>query len=147
MNHDRALVDTNVFADATDVRRQGHETAVALLERHTSLVLCAQVAREYLVIATRPTGVNGLGLTTEEAMANLGEFRRAARLLPEEKPLLPALLGLLRDVPCQGRLIHDAQLVATMLAHGVQRLITSNAADFSRFADRISILAPADALR
>jgi predicted nucleic acid-binding protein len=52
----------------------------------------------------------------------------------------------LGTVPCRGRSIHDALLVATMQVHRVPRLITSNTSDFARFADRITLLEPSDAL-
>jgi len=38
-----------------------------------------------------------------------------------------------------GRQVHDANVVATMLEHGIRRLLTFNAADFRRFARIIDI--------
>ena len=52
------------------------------------------------------------------------------------------LLDLVRSVPMGGKQVHDANIVATMLAHGVGRLLTLNAADFRRFADRIELIVP-----
>ncbi|QQR91268.1 MAG: hypothetical protein IPJ88_05945 [Myxococcales bacterium] len=40
---------------------------------------------------------------------------------------------------CQVKTIHDANIVATMLAHNVKRLITANTQDCSRFADAIAL--------
>jgi predicted nucleic acid-binding protein len=134
-----ALVDTNVLLDATDVKRARHAPAMGLLERRRGLVMSAQIAREYLAVATRPAAANGLGMEIADAMANLDELRRVLRLLPEEKPLLPTLLTLLRAVPCRGSVIHDALLVATMQAHRVPVLITSNPAHFDRFGQLIRV--------
>ena len=39
-----------------------------------------------------------------------------------------------------GRQIHDANIVATMLAHGEHRLLTFNAADFRRYGNRIELV-------
>ena len=36
----------------------------------------------------------------------------------------------------------DANLVATMLAHGITRLLTFNVADFQRFGSLIEVVAP-----
>ena len=44
-----------------------------------------------------------------------------------------SLMSLCREVPVGGRQIHDANIVATMLAHGENRLLTFNASDFRRF--------------
>ena len=42
-------------------------------------------------------------------------------------------------VPVGGRQIHDANIVATMLAYGERRLPTFNAADFRRYGDIIEL--------
>lgn len=136
----RILLDTNVLLDATDVRRARHTGVIDLLQARDCLVITAQIIREYLSVSTRPVSANGLGMEVGDALANLGEFRKLARLLPEEKPVLPTYLSLLTDVPCRGRAVHDAFLVATMLAHGVTRLVTANADDFVRYGDRIRVI-------
>ena len=41
-----------------------------------------------------------------------------------------------------GRQVHDANIVATMLAHGERRLLTFNEADFRRFDSLIDIVMP-----
>jgi predicted nucleic acid-binding protein len=49
------------------------------------------------------------------------------------------LLTLLTAYPVAGRQVHDANIVATMLANGITRLLTFNVADFRRFAALISV--------
>jgi predicted nucleic acid-binding protein len=139
---DQALVDTNVFLDATNESRPHHQAARSLIEQRENIVISAQIVREYLVVATRPVAVNGFGMDLPSAMQNMAEFRRIARLLPEEKPILPQFLKLIRQVPVQGKTLHDAFLVATMLVQGVGILITSNAEDFTRFGQMITIVGP-----
>jgi hypothetical protein len=50
------------------------------------------------------------------------------------------LLNLIAAIPCGGKQIYDANIVATMLAHGVPKLLTYNVARFSRFAGHITVL-------
>jgi predicted nucleic acid-binding protein len=38
--------------------------------------------------------------------------------------------------------VHDANIVATMLAHGERRLLTFNLADFARFRPPVELVAP-----
>ncbi len=38
------------------------------------------------------------------------------------------------------RQVHDANIVATMLAHGERLLLTFNHADFRRYGDRIALV-------
>jgi hypothetical protein len=42
--------------------------------------------------------------------------------------------------PIGGRQVHDADIVATMQAHGLRRPLTHNAGDFARLATIIDIL-------
>jgi predicted nucleic acid-binding protein len=49
------------------------------------------------------------------------------------------LVSLCRQTPVGGRQIHDANIVATMLAYGERRLLTFNTADLRCYADRIEI--------
>ena len=42
-----------------------------------------------------------------------------------------------------GKQAHDASLVATMMVHGVRRLLTFNGDDFKRYEPPIEIIAPA----
>ena len=51
-----------------------------------------------------------------------------------------SLVGLCREIPAGGRQIHDANIVATMLAHGERRLLTFNVSDFRRYGDRIELV-------
>lgn len=62
-------------------------------------------------------------------------------LVAEDGPAVTAhLVSLLGSVACAGKQVHDANLVATMLAQGIPRLLTHNVADFTRFAAYITVL-------
>lgn len=50
-------------------------------------------------------------------------------------------------MPLGGKQVHDANLVATMHAYGIDHLLTLNAADFRRFEPRIALLTPAEIMR
>ena len=50
------------------------------------------------------------------------------------------LLTLLQAVSVLGGRVHDANIVATMQAYGIAKLLTHNTSDFARFASVISIL-------
>lgn len=48
------------------------------------------------------------------------------------------LLALLATYPIAGRQIHDANIVATMLANGINRQLTCSVVDFRRFTSLIT---------
>ncbi len=55
-------------------------------------------------------------------------------------PLIHALLALCWEVSVSGRQIHDANIVATMLAYGERRLLTFNTEDFRPYENHIQLL-------
>jgi predicted nucleic acid-binding protein len=141
---DRVMLDTNVLLAATDEGRAEHGEALAILNvwaaGRTDLCMSGQVLREYLSVATRPTAQNGLGLDLPEALGNVRAIRARTTLLAEDAKVADRLLGLLADVECRGKQVHDANLVATMLVHGVGTIVTMNLADFARFAGHVSLI-------
>jgi predicted nucleic acid-binding protein len=50
-------------------------------------------------------------------------------------------LRISRRIDVGGKQIHDANIVATMLAYGERRLLTFNVADFRRYVDHIEFVA------
>ncbi len=144
MGDDAVLVDTNVLLTATTPARALHNEALEVLNewpaRDVALCVSGQVFREYLVVATRPTDANGLGLSVEDALANVVMLRPRFRLLDERVAVFEHLNRLLREVGCRGKKIHDANLVATALAHGVSQILTGNVGDFRRFSAYVEIL-------
>ena len=43
-------------------------------------------------------------------------------------------------IPLGGKQVHDANIVATMQAYGVNRLLTDNTADYVRFSGLITVI-------
>ena len=145
MTDDDALfVDTNILLTATTPKRPGHDDALQVLndwpDRGIPLCTSGQILREYLVAATRPEELNGLGLTTSEALENVSAMRARMRFLNENRAVFARLRELLDRVECSGKKIHDAHVVATALSHNVGRLLTFNTQDFDRFAELIELV-------
>jgi predicted nucleic acid-binding protein len=141
---DRAMLDTNVLLAATDERRAEHRDALSVLNDWaagpTDLCTSGQVLREYLAVATRPVRHNGLEMAMTDALRNVRAIRGRTTLLAENAKVADRLLGLLADVECRGKQVHDANLVATMLAHGIGSVVTMNVEDFARFERHVSLI-------
>ena len=75
-----------------------------------------------------------------EALDDVDKLLDTYSLLEDGPAVTETLVTLCREVPVGGRQIHDANIVATMLAHGERRLLTFNTADFRRFGDRIDLV-------
>lgn len=140
----RVMLDTNVLLAATDEGRAEHPDAQRILNvwpgAACTLYTSGQILREYLAVSTRPTGKNGLGMKTADALGNVRAIRERTTLLAENARVADRLLGLLDDVSCRGRQVHDANVVATMLAHGIEAVVTMNPDDFARFTPFVSLI-------
>jgi len=91
-------------------------------------------------VATRPAERNGLGLKLADALANVRALRGRTSLLAEDGKVADRLLALLDDIECGGKQVHDANVVATMLVHGIDAVITINLDDFTRFARHVRLI-------
>ena len=137
------FVDTNVLVYATDPRSPLHTLATATLqhmgEQGLLLVVSPQVLREYLAVANRLPSA-GCGTPLNDVLDNIDSFRASFRVVADDPAVLDRLVTLIRQIPTAGRRVHDANIVATMLTHGVRRLLTHNTGDFERYAQLITIV-------
>ncbi len=146
---DLVLADTNVYLSATDRSRENHSEARGFLQRCTGAgVHCAltgQILREYLVVATRPADVNGLGLPLEDALFNMTVFRGRTVFLEENEAVSRELETLVRRYAITGKRVHDANITAALTVYRIPYLITANKDDFAVFSD-LNLLTPKEAL-
>lgn len=143
------LLDTSILVrlrDANDPRHDQCKAIFGSFERDArETVLAAQVLIEYSVVATRPAGAHGLGLSPAQADADLANFLRLLPCVAEPPDVLARWRKLVVSTGTRGRPSHDARLVAVMDAHGITELVTLNPTDFVRYA-HIKVLSPAAAL-
>ena len=137
------FVDANVLVNVRVVSAPDHNSAVARLNRALDggeiPSVSRQILREYLAVLTRPQTWR-VAVTREELLDDVDRMSRAFQILEDGPQVTETLVRLCREVPVGGRQIHDANIVATMLAHGERRLLTFNTADFRRFGDRIDLV-------
>lgn len=145
---DAHLIDTNVLLRSVEAGHAMHATAHQALQQLTSagVVLCvtAQNLIEFWVVATRPLAANDLGLTPAQAATEVSNFKAAFRVLPETPAIFPEWERLAALYNVSGKEAHDTRLVAVMNVHGIGRILTFNAGDFTRYAagEGITIVDP-----
>ena len=141
------FIDTNVLVYARVLEAPNHDAARELLARAMTgdepAQLSRQVLREYLAVMTRPQ-TWPVPLTRDQVLDDIERLAAGFQVLEDGPLVTETLVALCREAPVAGRHIHDASIVATMLAHGVRQLVTFNVADFRRFADRIDMLGGAE---
>ena len=137
------FVDTNVLVNARILEAPDHKIARDSLENAYAepgtIRISRQVLREYLAVITRPQTWQ-VAIAREEALDDVARLTATFEVLEDGPVVTDWLVSLCREVPVGGRQIHDANIVATMLAYGERRLLTFNAGDFLRYADRIELL-------
>ncbi len=137
------FVDTNVFVQARFAAAPAHAAARAALDRAArtggTLRISRQVMREYLAAVTRPRPWSA-PMPAAQALAGLSWMAAAFEVLEDGPRVTAGLAALCREIPAGGKQIHDANIVATMLAHDERRLLTFNTPNFRRFARHIETI-------
>lgn len=146
---DCIFIDTNILVHASVENSEKYPACSRFLDFHeqqgTDLVISGQVIREFIRTMTRaqPTGVQ---LPHKTAIDMAEAFAAAYRVLDENGDVYNAVLKLTREHGVHGKQVHDANIVATMLAHNVPVLATENVSDFKRYTRRITLLNPLDSI-
>lgn len=141
---DRVFVDTNVLIFAHLSRSPFHQAAVTRLQEldsgGTELWISRQILREYLSGMTKPGVLTG-SVPIASLLSDIRYFTTRLQIAEDGPNVTAHLLTLMDTIPLVGKQVHDANIVATMQAHGILKLITHNTADFTRFASLITVLA------
>jgi len=139
------LVDTNILARLAQPTHSMHSAATnagdELRRQGEVLCLVPQNFYEFWVVATRPTGQNGLGFTPTQAQSELARLKRVFIFLDDTPAILPHWERLVVQHQVSGKSAHDARLVAAMMIHGIGQLLTFNVSDFQRYPN-ITVLDP-----
>ena len=139
----RVLLDSNVLIDlsASDPRRTTLVKQVLSLLGARDVVMCItfQNASEFWNTATRPLQSNGLGLSTAATAELLRDFEVKTTLLVDPQTVYSYGRDLIERYAVRGKQVHDAKLAASMLAHNLDLLLTSNKSDFTRFREIVVI--------
>jgi hypothetical protein len=75
-----------------------------------------------------------------DLVADVQGFSTRFRIAEDGPAVTTELLGLLSKVTVQGKQIHDANIVATMLAHDIHTILTHNTIDFARYGGWINVI-------
>lgn len=142
------LVDTNVllrFSRLRNPRYQISRAAVHKLEADGhQLQTTSQNFAEFWNVSTRPTERNGFGRTPAVTDELLQDLEKAFSLLPDSPEVYPEWKRLVLKYEVAGVQVHDARLVAAMIAHNVKHILTFNGTDFQRYMDEgIEVVNPA----
>ncbi len=139
----RAFLDTNILLRATLPVYAEHSQSLALVQaqmkKGVELWISRQVLREFLAQVTRPQNFM-IPMPIAEAARRVEEFETVYAVADEDAEVTRQLITLLKKYPSGGKQIHDANIVATMLVHQIDTLLTLNVEDMKRFSSEIKVI-------
>jgi predicted nucleic acid-binding protein len=133
----RLLLDTNVIIRAAQPNdptwNEIDQALTTLISFGCTLCVVPQNLYEFWVVATRPTDVNGFGLSASDAKSLVDATLERLTLLRDERGVFDSWFDLVERYKVEGKTAHDTRLVAAMQRHSISNLLTSNKADFARY--------------
>lgn len=126
--NDAVLIDTNILVYAKDQTSSFHSRVVQFLNTYEGDVyITSKNITEYLVAITRgDQPVSPL----QEALEDIDDFTKAFTVIYPNANSHQQLMQLLKQYNPRGKKIHDFEIAAIALAHGVQQIATFNIHDF-----------------
>lgn len=142
------LCDSNTFlrlAEKNSPQRSIVIDAIRRLRsRYETLYYTPQVLAEFWNVCTRPASARGgLELTIAQTERKAAVIEKHFSLLYDNAATFAEWRRLVSDLQISGVQVHDAKLVASMIAHNIPYLVTFNTRDFSRFT-MITAIDPRD---
>ena len=142
---DPVFVDTNILVYANTATAPFHAEAQSALRDFAAsgaaLGISRQILREYLATLSRPQTFSQ-PVPAATLIADVNRFQTQFQIAEDGPTVTANLLALLASIPIGGKQVHDANIVATMQAHGLRRLLTHNTSDFGRFVALIQVEPP-----
>jgi len=144
MSLEPGLVDANVLVYAANRSAPRHSAASRVVQSafdgSATLYATSQILCEFYSIVTNQRRVEK-PLSAREALGLVAATSKVLHILPMPRQGVEILLELLRRCPVTGGDIFDLQIVAAMMANGIQRIYTFNAADFQQFSE-LEVIVP-----
>ncbi len=147
----RVAVDTNVLVylagdPSHPICARTRQRLDDLVGNGHELCIAPHCLMELWCVATKPATANGLGFSTPQAEAAVSRALAGGfRLLSDPADLLHTWLYLCVKHDVRGRQAFDARLVAWMIGHGIEHVLTYDVGDFKRYPEITIVTAAAEA--
>ncbi len=103
------------------------------------LYITRQIIREYLNVMTKPDNLKYF-INKYDLIQDIEYFQENFIVLDEKESTTRNLLNLVHKFEIKGRQIHDANIVASMLANNIKNIFTHNVKDFERYNSLINVI-------
>ena len=142
MDAEPLFIDTNILIYANVAGAPFHKQALDALQlaqqSERPLWISRQVLREFIAARTRPQTF--VQPSIPDIIIERVKYLEDRFQVADDTVLVTGqLIKLLRNFKVGGKQVHDANIVATMLAYDIPCLLTHNIKDFQRFERMIRI--------
>ena len=142
------LLDSNGFlrlAEKNNPQRPIVLQAIRKLRSNNhTICFTPQVLAEFWNVCTRPVSARGgFGFSITQTARKASIIQKHFQLLPDNLQTFLEWRKLVSDFSVSGVQVHDAKIAASMIVHKIDRLITFNEKDFTRFP-MINVVNPKD---
>lgn len=134
---DRIFLDTNILVYLANEDSPYHPKILSKFMEVLSkseLFISRQVLREYAVVMSRSDTIEK-PLSSEEISSDIEKWQNLFNVADETEEVTKTLRDLIEEYQLKGKIIHGANIVATMVVNSVRILFTLNTADFKRFQE------------
>ena len=142
MDAEPLFIDTNILIYANVASAPFHQQAFDALKRvqqsERPLWISRQVLREFMAARTRPQTF-AKPSTPQVVIERARYLEEQFQVADDMATVTEQLIKLLGEFKFGGKQVHDANIVATMLAYDIPCLLTYNITDFKRFEKIIRI--------
>ncbi len=142
MDAEPLFIDTNILIYANVASAPFHQPALDALtlaqQSGCPLWVSRQVLREFISARTRPQTF-AKPSTPEVVIERVRYLEDQFQVADDNSLVTEQLIKLLGEFKIGGKQVHDANIVATMLAYDIPCLLTLNVKDFKRFEKIIRI--------
>ncbi len=136
------FIDTNILIYANVATAPLHEPALnAIKQAHRTkrpLWISRQVLREFIAARTRAQTF-AQPSAPEVVIERVRYLENRFRVADDTAAVTGQLVKLMGDFHIGGKQVHDANIVASMLAYDIPCLLTHNTKDFERFGQIVRI--------
>ncbi len=133
---DKIFIDTNILIYANDKKSLFYNDSILALSdlsRNNDFVISTQTIREYAKFVTVTS-------TYENAIKGIKLIRNQFEILYEDSDVFNIWIMLIEQYKIIGKLVFDCNIVATMLANNVKKILTNNPKDFKIYENEIEIV-------
>lgn len=134
---DKIFVDTNILVYLSNQASPFHTDALkafADIRNNFDLWISRQILREFAVVVSKPD-FSEHPADSNSVTTALKKWAVLFSVADETEEVTNNLIQLISTYDIKGKRIHDANIVATMMAYEISDLLTMNVDDFKNFKE------------